>query len=45
MKPTNTLALIVARQIRERHLYVYSFDHARRSVRLLRQERAAGRAL
>ncbi len=45
MKPTNTLALIVARQIRERHLYVYSFEHARRSIKLLRQERAAGRAL
>ena len=45
MTPTKTLALIVARQIRERHLYVYSFEHARRAIKTLRQERAAGRAL
>lgn len=45
MQPTNTLALIVARQIRERHLYVYSFEHARRSIQALRAAREAGRAL
>lgn len=45
MPPTRTLSMIVARQIRERHLYVYSFEHARKAIKTLRAERAAGRAL
>lgn len=42
---TNTLAMLCNRAIRERHLYVYSFAHARKLIATLRAERAAGRAL
>lgn len=41
MQPTTTLALLTARAIRERHLYGYSFSHARKLIATLRAERAA----